>query len=373
MRGAPHKRIVSGLIRVHDLKKGATIGIFGGGQLGRMLVQAASKLGFKTHIFDPFDDTPAGRIADVQTIAPFEDRAAVEIFAKSCDVATYEFENIPIEAIEHAGGFTNVYPDKLALQTSHDRLVEKTFLRDKAYAPVVDFAPIETMNSLSEFVREFGAPAILKTRRFGYDGKGQVKVGSPRDVKAGFARLGGTDLIAESFAPFVREFSIIAARNIDGTIACYPLTENVHKDHRLHTSLAPADDRQKIGDKAQSITSRILNALDYVGVMGIEFFELEGGKLIVNEIAPRVHNSGHWTQNAGCTDQFEQHIRAITGTPLGDTTPKYSVKMTNLIGDEILQVDSLAKKTNTYVHNYDKRDVKPGRKMGHVNEVLGEI
>lgn len=351
------------------LAKGATIGIFGGGQLGRMLVQAARKLGFKTHIYDPFDDTPAGRIADKQTRAPFEDEAAVERFANACDVLTYEFENIPIGAIEHAGQFTNVYPDGKALQTSHDRLVEKTFLRDKADAPVVDFAAIETMNSLSEFVRAFGAPAVLKTRRFGYDGKGQVKVESPRDVKAGFARLGGTDLIAESFAPFVREFSIIAARSLDGDIACYPLTENVHKDHRLHTSTAPAGDPQNVSSEAHAITHRILRALDYVGVMGIEFFELEGGKLIVNEIAPRVHNSGHWTMDAGCTDQFAQHIRAVTGMKLGGTTPTYAVKMTNFIGDEILQADALSKKPNTFIHDYGKRDIKPGRKMGHMNEV----
>lgn len=360
-----------------ELKHGAMVGIFGGGQLGRMLVQAARALGFKTHVFDPFDNTPAGRIADTQTIAPFEDKAAVESFASCCDVATYEFENIPINAIKHAELFTNIYPDKLALQTSHDRLVEKTFLRDKADAPVVDFAAIETMNSLSEFVREFGAPAVLKTRRFGYDGKGQVKVDSPRDVKAGFARLGGTDLIVEAFAPFVREFSIIAARGLkgglDGEIACYPLTENVHKDHRLHTSIAPADDPQNISAEAYAIAHRILKALNYVGVMGIEFFELADGQLIVNEIAPRVHNSGHWTQDAGCADQFEQHIRAITGMKLGATAPTHAVKMTNLIGDEIRQAKALSKKPNTFVHDYDKHDIRAGRKMGHVNEVMGEV
>ena len=194
------------------LPKSSTIGIFGGGQLGRMLVQAAQNLEFKTHIFDPFGDTPAGRIADNQTIAPYEDKEAVEFFASCCHVLTYEFENIPAASIKHAAQFTSVFPDQKALQTSHDRMVEKTFLRDKANAPVVDFAPIETMASLTDFVRKFDAPCVLKTRRFGYDGKGQVKVNSPRDVTAGFARLGGTDLIAEAFAPFVREFSIIAAR-----------------------------------------------------------------------------------------------------------------------------------------------------------------
>ncbi|MBL4853491.1 MAG: 5-(carboxyamino)imidazole ribonucleotide synthase [Robiginitomaculum sp.] len=354
------------------LPKGATVGIFGGGQLGRMLVQAAHGLGYKTHVFDPFNDTPAGRIADTETTSPYENKQAVETFAANCDVLTYEFENIPLATIKLAAHITSVFPDALALQTSHDRLIEKTFLQDQAGAPVVDFAPIESMAALSEFVREFGAPAVLKTRRFGYDGKGQVKVTSERDVKAGFARLGGTDLIAESFAPFVREFSIIAARGQDGEIACYPLTENVHKDHRLHTSIAPTGDPQNVKGEAQAITRRILQALNYVGTMGVEFFELAGGKLIVNEIAPRVHNSGHWTMDAGCTDQFEQHIRAITGMPFGATQPKYAVKMTNLIGDEILQADALAKKPNTFAHNYDKREIKPGRKMGHVNEILGQ-
>ncbi|PHS36179.1 MAG: 5-(carboxyamino)imidazole ribonucleotide synthase [Robiginitomaculum sp.] len=354
------------------LPKGATIGIFGGGQLGRMLGQAARTLGYKAHIFDPFDDTPAGRIADTQTTAAYEDKRAVEAFAARCDVLTYEFENIPLETIKCAASITPAFPDATALHTSHDRLVEKTFLSDKADAPVVDFAPIESMHSLSEFVREFGAPAVLKTRRFGYDGKGQVKITSARDVKAGFARLGGTDLIAESFVPFVREFSIIATRGQDGEIACYPLTENVHKHHRLHTSIAPTNDPQNIEPEAQTITRRILQALNYVGTMGVEFFELEGGKLIVNEIAPRVHNSGHWTMDGGCVDQFEQHIRAITAMELGITKPKYVVKMTNLIGDEILQADELARNPNSFVHNYDKRDIKPGRKMGHMNEIIGD-
>ncbi len=362
---------MSGLTRVTKLPKHAHIGIFGGGQLGRMLVQAAHGLGYKAHIFDPFDDTPAGRMANTQTTAAYEDRRAVETFASRCQVLTYEFENIPLDTIKCAANITPVFPDASALHTSHDRLVEKIFLRDQADTPVVEFAPIESMAELSAFVRTFGAPAVLKTRRFGYDGKGQVKITSARDVKAGFARLGGTDLIAESFVPFMREFSIIAARGQDGEIACYPLTENVHKQHRLHTSIAPTDDPQNVKAEAQSITRRILQALQYVGTMGVEFFELAGGKLVVNEIAPRVHNSGHWTMDAGLTDQFEQHIRAITGMPLGTTKPEYTVKMTNLIGEEILQVDVLAKQPNTFVHNYDKRDIKPSRKMGHVNEILG--
>ncbi len=355
-----------------SLQHGDVIGIFGGGQLGRMLSQAARELGFKTHIYDPYPDTPAGRISDTITAAPYEDLAAIASFAQNCDVVTYEFENIPAASVQAASKITAVFPSAKALATSHDRLTEKTFLAKVALAPTVKFGKVESMADLNKALGEFGAPAVLKTRRFGYDGKGQVKLSTARDGKACFARLGGTDLILEDFAPFVREFSIIAARGRDGEIACYPLTENVHVDHRLHTSTAPAGDPQGVEPRAHEITQRILEALDYVGVMGIEFFELEGGDIAVNEIAPRVHNSGHWTQDAGCTDQFEQHIRAIAGLPLGDTTPSHKVEMTNLIGDDITGAEKLAANAGTFVHDYDKRDIRPGRKMGHVNRVLGE-
>lgn len=357
-------------MKTTPLKPGSTIGIFGGGQLGRMLTQAADKLGYKAHVFDVFNDTPAGRVSAARTAAPYDDLNAIREFSQSCDAITYEFENIPAAAIHEANLHAPVFPNAKALETSHDRLVEKTFLRDVANAPVVDFFKVETMENLANALDSFSGPCVLKTRRFGYDGKGQIKINSPKEIRSGFARLGGADLIAEKFAPFVREFSIIAARGQDGNIACYPLTENIHKDHRLHTSYAPADDPQHISNKAHNITHRILNALDYVGVMGIEFFEMKNGELIVNEIAPRVHNSGHWTQNAGCCDQFEQHIRAVTGLPLGNTKPKHTVLMTNLIGDEIKHIDDLAKQPNTFVHNYDKRDIRPGRKMGHVNVIV---
>lgn len=355
-----------------QLKRGDAIGIFGGGQLGRMLAQAARGLGFKTHIYDPYPDTPAGRISDTITAAPYEDLVAIARFAQSCEVVTYEFENIPAASVEAASKITSVYPSAKALAISHDRLTEKTFLAEAAQVPTVKFGKVESMADLNKALGEFGAPAVLKTRRFGYDGKGQVKLSTVRNGKACFARLGGTDLILEDFAPFVREFSIIAARGRGGEIACYPLTENVHVDHRLHTSIAPAGDPQGVEPRARAIAHRILEALDYVGVMGIEFFELEGGNIVVNEIAPRVHNSGHWTQDAGCTDQFEQHIRAIAGLPLGETTPVHKVEMTNLLGDDITGVGKLAGQTDTFVHDYDKRDIRPGRKMGHVNKILGD-
>ncbi len=353
------------------LKPGSVIGIFGGGQLGRMLAQAATQLGYKTHIYDVFANTPAGRVSEYHTAAQYDDLLAIENFAKACDVITYEFENIPSAAILEAGKHAPIFPSAKALEISHDRFTEKTFLRDQANVPVIDFFKIETMEELSHALSVFDGPCVLKTRRFGYDGKGQIKINNPKEIKSGFARLGGADLIAEKFAPFVREFSIIAARDQNGEIACYPITENVHKDHRLHTSVAPAPDPQNISEEAHAITHRILKAFEYVGVMGIEFFEMSDGRLIVNEIAPRVHNSGHWTQDAGCTDQFEQHIRALAGLPLGSPKPKHTVRMTNLIGDEIKQAGELAKQAQTFVHDYDKQDIRPGRKMGHVNEIIG--
>ncbi|HHL42463.1 MAG TPA: 5-(carboxyamino)imidazole ribonucleotide synthase, partial [Hellea balneolensis] len=305
-------------------------------------------------------------------IAAFDDLDAVQTFAKSCDVLSYEFENIPLATIDHASQFCQVYPDVHALKTSQDRLLEKTFLRDTARIPVVPFFPIESLSALRRAANNLGYPVILKTRRFGYDGKGQIALKDVYDLKSGFARLGGTDLIAEGYAPFRREFSIIAVRGQNGQIKTYPLTENVHKDHRLHTSIAPANDPQNIGKKAHEITTTILEALDYVGVIGVEFFELPGGEILVNEIAPRVHNSGHWTMDAGCTSQFENHIRAICGLPLGDTTPTHKVRMTNLIGNDIQQAQTLASQENTFVHDYHKAEIRPGRKMGHVNRIYPE-
>ena len=349
------------------LQPGATIGIFGGGQLGRMLSQSAQKLGFKVHIYDPQTDTPAGRISNFKSAAPYEEMAAVARFAKDCDVITYEFENIPTITVTAAGQFSPVYPDVAALETAQDRLVEKTFLAGKANAPVIDFRRVDTVEELARATDELGLPAILKTRRFGYDGKGQVKISSRSEIEAAFKDLGGKNLILEAFAPFVREISVVAARALDGEVECYPLAENVHKNHILDTSKVPTDDPQNVADDAIQIAHSILNALNYVGVLAVEFFELAGGKLIVNEIAPRVHNSGHWTMDGGCTDQFEQHIRAIAGLPLGTPKPSVGVVMTNLIGDDIYDVAKYGELENTYVHDYDKRETRPGRKMGHVN------
>jgi 5-(carboxyamino)imidazole ribonucleotide synthase len=349
------------------LKPGATIGIFGGGQLGRMLSQSAQKLGFKVHIYDPHTDTPAGRISNFKSAAPYEEMAAISRFAKDCDVITYEFENIPTITVSAAQQFTPVYPNVKALETAQDRLVEKTFLAEQADAPVIDFRKIDTLDELRQASQQLGLPAILKTRRFGYDGKGQIKIDDVSQIDAAFKDLGGKNLILEAFAPFVREVSIVAARDHHGEVKCYPLTENVHKNHILHTSKAPTNDPQNVEVKAQNIAGRVLGALGYVGVLAVEFFELKDGNLIVNEIAPRVHNSGHWTMDGKCTDQFEQHIRAIAGLDLGDPTPGVSVMMTNLIGDDIETVATISGGTDTFVHDYDKKEIREGRKMGHVN------
>lgn len=349
------------------LKPGATIGIFGGGQLGRMLSKSAQKLGFKVHIYDPHTDTPAGRISNFKSAAQYEEMAAIARFAKDCDVITYEFENIPTITVSAAQQFTPVYPNVKALETAQDRLVEKTFLAEQADAPVIEFRKIDTLDELRQASQELGLPAILKTRRFGYDGKGQIKIDGVSEIEAAFKDLGGKNLILEAFAPFVREVSIVAARDHNGQVKCYPLAENVHKNHILHTSTAPTNDPQNVEARAQMIAGRVLDALGYVGVLAVEFFELPDGELIVNEIAPRVHNSGHWTMDGGCTDQFEQHIRAIAGLELGDPRPEVSVTMTNLIGDDIIAIATFAGEANTFVHDYDKKEIREGRKMGHVN------
>lgn len=354
-------------MRSRLLAQGATIGIFGGGQLGRMLSCAAQKLGYRIHIYDLAPDTPAGRTGQKQTCAEFEDLDSVREFASVCDVLTYEFENIPVGTVKVADEITPVFPKWNALETAQDRLVEKTFISGPAKSPVIGFRDVASLSQLCHATADLGFPAILKTRRLGYDGKGQIKLDHKTDLGKVFEKLGGQDLILEAFAPFVREISIIAARGKNEKIKFYPLTENVHKNHILHTSMAPAADRQNISRQAEEIVARILDSLDYVGVMGIEFFEMTDGSLVVNEIAPRVHNSGHWTMDAGCTDQFEQHIRAITGRTLGSTKSKYNVQMTNLIGDDIRQAPKLSKESDTFVHDYDKCDIRPGRKMGHVN------
>ncbi|MGJ8544333.1 MAG: 5-(carboxyamino)imidazole ribonucleotide synthase [Sulfitobacter sp.] len=349
------------------LPTGATIGILGGGQLGRMLAVAASRLGLRCHIFEPGANPPAGDVAHALTTASYDDHAALSAFARSVDVITYEFENIPTEALDVVEAITPIRPGREALRVSQDRMVEKQFLKDLGLN-VAPFADIPDAAALDAALQDIGAPAILKTRRFGYDGKGQARLQTPSDASAALADMAGAPAILEGFVDFSREVSVIAARSATGDVACYDPGENVHKNGILHSTTVPAQISAALRTDAVLLAARILNALDYVGVMGVELFVTRQG-LIVNEIAPRVHNSGHWTQN-GCTvDQFEQHIRAVAGWPLGDGTRHADVVMENLIGDDMDRVPALAAERDTALHLYGKADVKPGRKMGHVNRI----
>ncbi|SEK74912.1 5-(carboxyamino)imidazole ribonucleotide synthase [Roseovarius azorensis] len=346
---------------------GATIGILGGGQLGRMLSVAAARLGFKTCIFEPGSDCPASHVANYHFKADYTDETALRRFAASVDVITYEFENIPTSALDILEPLKPVRPGRRALKVSQDRLIEKAFLSDIGLA-TAPFAAVDDAEDMDEAIIEIGLPAILKTRRFGYDGKGQARLMTPADAERALADMAGQPAIYEGFIDFSHEVSVIAARNEAGDVACYDPGENVHVGGILRTTTVPARLSASQRTDAVLLAARILDALKYVGVMGVELFVTPGG-LVVNEIAPRVHNSGHWTQ-AGCAiDQFEQHIRAITGWPLGDGTRYADVTMENLIGADMDRVPDLAKAPNTALHLYGKAEVKPGRKMGHVNRI----
>ena len=349
------------------LQTGATIGILGGGQLGRMLAVAAARLGFRTHIFEPGATPPAGDVAHALTTAGYDDVDALTAFAKSVDIVTFEFENIPTDALDVIENITPIRPNREALRTSQDRLVEKQFLEGLGLT-VAPFADIANAADLDAAMTTIGAPSILKTRRFGYDGKGQSRLRSADDAAGALADMAGNPAVLEGFVNFTAEVSVIAARSPSGEVACFDPGENVHRDGILHTTTVPARLSAAQRMDAVLLAAKILNALDYVGVLGVELFVTPQG-FIVNEIAPRVHNSGHWTQNGCAVDQFEQHIRAVAGWPLGDGSRYADVVMENLIGDDMDRVPELAKQRDTALHLYGKADVKPGRKMGHVNIV----
>ncbi|MCF2869727.1 5-(carboxyamino)imidazole ribonucleotide synthase [Octadecabacter sp. G9-8] len=350
------------------LKTGATIGILGGGQLGRMLSVAASRLGFKTCIFEPGSDCPASHVANYHFKADYNDTDALTKFANACDVITFEFENIPTEALDVIEALAPIHPNRDALATSQDRFLEKNFLT-RIGLQTAPYAAVDNAEMLEQAIDQIGTPAILKTRRLGYDGKGQSRLMSPDDAPQALSDMAGQQAVLEGFIDFSVEVSVIGTRSADGAISCFDPGENVHRDGILHTTTVPAKLTPSQRTDAVLLTANILNALDYVGTMGVELFVTSHG-LIVNEIAPRVHNSGHWTQ-AGCAvDQFEQHIRAIAGWPLGDGSRHSNVVMENLIGNDVNRLPDIAK-TNTAIHLYGKADAKPGRKMGHINTVTG--
>jgi 5-(carboxyamino)imidazole ribonucleotide synthase len=351
-----------------DLPPGSTIGILGGGQLGRMLSVAASRLGFKTHIYEPSANPPAADVAHALTTAAYDDIAALTAFARSVDVITYEFENIPTAALDALEAIKPIRPNRRALAISQDRLSEKAFLTSLG----LTCAPYVAVNSLTDLeaaIITIGTPSILKTTRLGYDGKGQARLTSPTDAATAWPNMHAAPSVLEGFIDFTHEVSVIAARALDGSVACYDPGENVHRAGILHTTTIPARLTASQRTDAVLMAARILTALDYVGVMGVELF-VTPSALIVNEIAPRVHNSGHWTQNGCAVDQFEQHIRAIAGWPLGDGSRHSDVVMENLIGDDIARVPALASERHTALHLYGKAEARPGRKMGHVNRII---
>ena len=349
------------------LRPGAVIGILGGGQLGRMLAVAAARLGYRTHVYEPGAAPPAADVVHAVTCAGYGDAAALTAFAGAVDVITYEFENVPTAALDLLESLKPIHPNRRALAISQDRLAEKAFLNGIGLV-TAPYAAVATAEDLAVALARIGCPSILKTTRLGYDGKGQARIKSAADSAAALAAMQGAPAVLEGFIPFTHEVSVIAARAIDGSVACYDPGENVHRDGILHTTTVPA--RLTPGQRSDAIlaAARILNALDYVGVLGVELFVTPEG-LIVNEIAPRVHNSGHWTQNGCAVDQFEQHIRAITGWPLGDGGRHSDVTMENLIGDDIARIPRIARERNAALHLYGKADARPGRKMGHVNRV----
>jgi len=344
---------------------GGTIGIVGGGQLGRMMAMAAARLGLKALVYNDEPNAPAFQVTPLQLVAPYDDRATLAGLANVCDVVTFEFENLPADAIAFLGDRVPVRPGPHALATTQDRLTEKTFIASLG----LKTAPFVEVSSLDQARAAFAqtGEGILKTRRLGYDGKGQVRVISADDAVLGFAALKNAPCILEGFVDFAFEASVIAARGADGSFAAYDPPENVHEHHILRRSTVPGRLGAAQVMEAKAIAKTIADALDYVGVFAVELFVGKDGSLTVNEIAPRVHNTGHWTLEACACSQFENHIRAVAGWPLGSTARHADAVMENIIGDEAHAWESLAR--SGAVHLYGKKEARPGRKMGHVTRL----
>lgn len=354
------------------LKPGDTIGILGGGQLGRMLAMAAARLGLRCHVFSPDPDSPAFDVVLNATCAEYADVEALELFAGDVDVITYEFENVPAAAAMILGARRPVLPDRKILETTQDRLAEKDFVKRLGIG-TADYADVSSAAALRAAIARIGLPAVLKTRRFGYDGKGQAIIRKGDDPDRIWDDLGTKSAILEAFIPFQFEVSVIAARSADGHVECFDVTENEHREHILKISRAPANISDALAGEARGIAEKIASALNYVGVLAVEMFVVQaedGPKVLVNEIAPRVHNSGHWTLDGASISQFEQHIRAIAGWPLGRPVRHGPVTMTNLIGDDINDYERWLTVPGATVHLYGKGAPRPGRKMGHVTQVF---
>jgi len=349
---------------------GATIGILGGGQLGRMSAMAAARLGYRCHIFAPEADSPAMQVSAANTIAAYEDVGALHRFAASVDVVTFEFENVPAATLAALEGKVPCRPGTRALSICQDRFAEKRFLVE-AGVPVAPWRAVETMADLLAAITQIGLPAVLKTTRLGYDGRGQAVLRQPQDAAPAFERLAPKPLILEAFVPFTAEISAIAARGMDGAVAVFDAVENRHRHHILDLSFAPARLPAMAAAAARDHVARVASALGLIGVMALEMFLLPDGSLLGNEMAPRPHNSGHWTMDACACGQFEQHVRAVAGLPLGPVARHADAVMRNLVGPEGLAAwPALVARPDVVAHWYGKAEAKPGRKLGHANRLL---
>lgn len=356
------------------LAPGAVLGIIGGGQLARMIALAAADLGIPCHIFAPETENPAFDVAAARTVAAYEDEAALARFADAVDVVTYEFENVPAATAAFLSQRKPLHPGARALAVTQDRLSEKSFVAELGLE-VAPFRAVDSLGDLEAAVAALGRPSVLKTRRFGYDGKGQVKILAGTDLAEAYAAIGRQPAVLEGFVTFAREVSVVAARGTDGTFAAFDLCENEHRDHILAFTRVPAQVSAPTQAAAIEAARQIAAALGYVGVFAVELFVVGEGaseRVVVNEIAPRVHNSGHWTSEGAQTSQFHQHVRAVCGFPLGSAARRGRVEMENLIGDAALRWRELLAEPGAHLHLYGKHSARPGRKMGHVTRVWPE-
>ena len=357
-----------------SLKPGLTLGVLGGGQLGRMLAIAAAKLGVKAHIFAPEAESPAFEVSAAHTCAPYSDRAALQAFADTVDAITFEFENVPTATLDrlraHAPTLA-IAPASAALAITQDRISEKSFMQGLGLE-TAPFAAIDTLADLEAAIARIGVPAILKTRRMGYDGKGQARISDESGCAAAYEAIGRQPAILEGFVRFTREISVLAARGADGAVVTYDVCENEHRNHILSRTVVPAMVLPRTAEHACEAAQRIVTALDYVGLLAVEMFVVgadDEERIVMNEIAPRVHNSGHWTIEGAETSQFEQHVRAVMNLPLGSPARLGAIRMDNLLGEDMHRVPELLGEKGAHLHLYGKRQARKGRKMGHVTFV----
>lgn len=356
------------MTEIRRLPPNSTIGIFGGGQLGRMTAMAAARLGYRCHIYAPEADGPASQVSAAATVAAYDDGAALEAFARSVDVVTLEFENIPVDAVRRVAGIVPVHPGAAVLEVAQDRAREKSFC-NRIGVGTAKWAEVTDLASLERAVDTIGRPAVLKSARFGYDGKGQAGVEATSDLAAVLRKVGAERSVLEAWVDFACEISVMVARAMDGAMATWPAVENHHVNHILDTTIAPARVSAEVADRAEGIARHIAREIGLVGVMGVEMFVARDGEVLVNELAPRPHNSGHWTIDACATSQFEQLVRAVCGLPLGSTERHSDAVMKNLVGDEVNDWPKLLVEPGARLHLYGKAETRPGRKMGHVTRL----